>query len=418
MQTNNTQPLKLGKVLFVDDERNILKSLRRAFIHSDFDVFIACGGEEGLKILEQEKIDIVVSDYKMPGLNGLQFLAIVMERFPNVYRTILSGFVEEEIVLRSIVSGLTLSYFVKPWEDKVLEERILHILDVRKRLNNETLLNCINSIKNLPVLPDIYYKLLDCIKKDLPLKHIHSVIKSDVAIATKILQIANSAFFQRREELSLERSIIYLGVHVIKNIVFTLSLTHLTRWEFHKLNTLRELTLHSNIVNFYFAKLYHYKHKGGIKEYLATAGLIHDIGKIILLQYFPERLDAILTMQKENSQLDFYQCECELGYQSSSHCELGAYFLDSWNFPESDVEIALFHHTPQEATGRFRDIIEILEFTNKLVNHASESIGNPDFQYPDLSIEGITSDELRGVYDEIRKDIMESEKLELLENNI
>ena len=94
MQTNNTQPLKLGKVLFVDDERNILKSLRRAFIHSDFDVFIACGGEEGLKILEQEKIDIVVSDYKMPGLNGLQFLAIVMERFPNVYRTILSGFVE------------------------------------------------------------------------------------------------------------------------------------------------------------------------------------------------------------------------------------------------------------------------------------------------------------------------------------
>ena len=319
---------------------------------------------------------------------------------------------------RSIVSGLTLSYFVKPWEDKVLEERILHILDVRKRLNNETLLNCINSIKNLPVLPDIYYKLLDCIKKDLPLKHIHSVIKSDVAIATKILQIANSAFFQRREELSLERSIIYLGVHVIKNIVFTLSLTHLTRWEFHKLNTLRELTLHSNIVNFYFAKLYHYKHKGGIKEYLATAGLIHDIGKIILLQYFPERLDAILTMQKENSQLDFYQCECELGYQSSSHCELGAYFLDSWNFPESDVEIALFHHTPQEATGRFRDIIEILEFTNKLVNHASESIGNPDFQYPDLSIEGITSDELRGVYDEIRKDIMESEKLELLENNI
>lgn len=412
MLTNNTISIKLGNVLFVDDEKNILKSLKRAFLHSNFEVFTALGGEEGLKVLERERIDIVVSDYKMPGLNGLQFLAIVMERFPTVYRTILSGFVEEEIVLRSIVSGLTLSYFVKPWEDKVLEERILHILGVKKRLNNETLTNCINSIKNLPVLPDIYYKLMDCIKRDLPMKNFYNIVKSDVAVTTKILQLANSAFFQRREELSLERAIIYLGIHVIKSIVFTLSLTHFTKWELHQLNMLRGFTLHSNLVNFYFTKVYHYRHKDGIKEYLSTAGLIHDIGKIILLQYFPERLEEIIELQKKNLQLDFFQSECALGYHNSSHCELGAYFLDSWNFPDYDVEIALFHHTPHEASSRFRDIIEILEFTDKLVNYASISIENPDFIYPDISLEGMNSQEIQKIYDEIRKDIMKSKEQE------
>jgi HD-like signal output (HDOD) protein len=417
METNDSMPLKLGRVLFVDDEKNILKSLKRAFIHSDFEVFTAGGGEEGLKVLEQEKIDIVVSDYKMPELNGLQFLSIVRERFPTVYRTILSGFVEEEIVLRSIVSGLTLSYFVKPWEDKILEERILHILGVRKRLNNETLMNCINSIKNLPVLPDIYYKLMDCIEQDLPLKNIHNIIKNDVAIATKVLQIANSAFFQRREELSLERAIIYLGIHVIKNIVFTLSLTHFTKWDPQQLNMLKEFTLHSNLVNFYFAKVYQCRYKKRIKEHLATAGFIHDIGKVILLQYFPERLEAIIAVQKENIQMDFYQSECALGYQNSTHCELGAYFLDSWNFPEYDVEIALFHHTSHGASDRFREIIETLEFTDKMVNHASVSAENSEYQYPDFSLEGINSHEVRDIYDEIRRDIMESKNQEPAGNN-
>ena len=69
------------KILFVDDERNVLKSIRRLFLDEDYEIFCANSGEEGLEVLEEERpVHIIISDYKMPGMDGVEFLRQVREK--------------------------------------------------------------------------------------------------------------------------------------------------------------------------------------------------------------------------------------------------------------------------------------------------------------------------------------------------
>ena len=120
-----------GKVLFVDDEISILNSLQRRFFMADFEVLTANNANDGLKIIEKENIDILVTDYRLPKMDGIELLKIVKKKYPTVSRVILSGFVERAAVISSLTKGLTTTYIAKPWEDVVLEERINHILQTQ-----------------------------------------------------------------------------------------------------------------------------------------------------------------------------------------------------------------------------------------------------------------------------------------------
>jgi len=383
---NDTE--KRGKVLFVDDERKILKALYRACFQAEFDVFTASGGQEALEILEKENIDIIITDYKMPEMNGLQLLRTVNERYPMVYRAILSGFIEESEVYRSMTSGLTLTYFLKPWDDEMLNKRIVHILKVRSHLKNPELISKINSIKNLPVLPDIFINLVNAIADDRPAKDLYKIVEKDISISTKVLQIANSAFYSTNRHISLERVVIYLGINTIKNIVFTLSLYSQMKWNDYQTKQLEQISAHSTLVNRYMLKFHEILLESKIDDRYACVGLTHDIGKIILLQYFPDRYDEIQKKKEEGPDYDFYQSECTLGYGDYTHCEIGGYFLDSWNFAEPAVDAALFHHIPEKTASYFSDILKILYLTDQLVNQISHGKTREALQLPQLDITG------------------------------
>ena len=103
-------------ILFVDDEQNILHSLRRGFFDSDYKTYFAISAEEGFKILEQQNIDMVVSDMRMPNIDGYEFCEKIKEQYPQIIRIILSGYSDKEKLLKTVSDGVVKAYLYKPWD--------------------------------------------------------------------------------------------------------------------------------------------------------------------------------------------------------------------------------------------------------------------------------------------------------------
>jgi response regulator RpfG family c-di-GMP phosphodiesterase len=123
-------------LLFVDDEPNILSSLRRLFRPLGYRVFTAEGGEQGLSILAEERVDLVISDMRMPAMNGAQFLEQVRMRSPDTVRILLTGYADVSAIVEAINKGQIFRYVAKPWEDNDIVIGVRHALE-RQELERE-----------------------------------------------------------------------------------------------------------------------------------------------------------------------------------------------------------------------------------------------------------------------------------------
>jgi two-component system NtrC family sensor kinase len=134
------------KILCVDDEINVLKALRRTFMERDnFDIYLAESGAEGLATLESVKdIRLVISDYRMPGMNGVEFLRQVNERWPHTVRIVLSGYADTAVVVDAVNQGHIYKFIPKPWDDNELLITISAALEhQRLRFENSNLNACL-----------------------------------------------------------------------------------------------------------------------------------------------------------------------------------------------------------------------------------------------------------------------------------
>ncbi|MBU0728397.1 MAG: response regulator, partial [Proteobacteria bacterium] len=128
------------RILCVDDEKNVLKALNRLFMDEEYEVLLANSGEEGLETLAaEESVQVIISDYRMPGMNGVDFLKQVYERWPDTVRIVLSGYADTAAVVAAINEGQIYKFIPKPWNDDELKVTIAKAVEVyflRKR-NNE-----------------------------------------------------------------------------------------------------------------------------------------------------------------------------------------------------------------------------------------------------------------------------------------
>lgn len=120
------------KILFVDDEPNILKTLSRLMSLEDFDCNFASSGKEGLEILANEAHDIIVSDMRMPEMNGDEFLTKAKELYPNSIRFILSGYADFNSMMNALNHGGVQQFISKPWDDDVLIQKLKEAIEFVK----------------------------------------------------------------------------------------------------------------------------------------------------------------------------------------------------------------------------------------------------------------------------------------------
>lgn len=118
------------KILCVDDEKNVLKALERLFFDSEYEVVTAMSGEEGLDLLEQEgNVRVIISDYRMPGMNGVDFLKTVYAERPDTVRIVLSGYADTASIVEAINEGQIYKFIPKPWNDDDLKVTISNAID-------------------------------------------------------------------------------------------------------------------------------------------------------------------------------------------------------------------------------------------------------------------------------------------------
>jgi YesN/AraC family two-component response regulator len=117
------------KVLCVDDEIHILSSLRRLLFMEDYELLTANNEDEALELLEKHEIQLVISDYRMPEINGVRLLQKVKEKYPETVRVILSGYVDVDIIVEAINKGEVYRFITKPWNDDELKASILQCLE-------------------------------------------------------------------------------------------------------------------------------------------------------------------------------------------------------------------------------------------------------------------------------------------------
>lgn len=118
------------KILCVDDERNVLRSLERMFLDDDYEIALACSGEDGLKIMEESgPFQVIISDYRMPVMNGVDFLREVYEKWPHTVRIVLSGYADAGAIVAAINEGHIYQFIPKPWNDAELRVTIQHCLE-------------------------------------------------------------------------------------------------------------------------------------------------------------------------------------------------------------------------------------------------------------------------------------------------
>ncbi len=117
------------KILCVDDEPNVLNALKRLFLDEPYIILTATSGQEGLEIIEKEDVQIIISDYRMPGMNGVDFLKEARKKWPDTVRIVLSGYADAAAIVSAINEGQIYKFVPKPWNDEELKVTISNAIE-------------------------------------------------------------------------------------------------------------------------------------------------------------------------------------------------------------------------------------------------------------------------------------------------
>lgn len=120
-------------ILYVDDELNNLNSFKATF-RIKYNVFTAISGEEAIRLLEENDIQVIITDQRMPGMTGVEFLESILEKYPEPMRILLTGYADLNAVIDAVNKGKIFHYLSKPWNENELDETIQRAYEVyRKR---------------------------------------------------------------------------------------------------------------------------------------------------------------------------------------------------------------------------------------------------------------------------------------------
>ena len=119
-------------ILIVDDDENILKSIKRSLMDDNYNILTATSGQEGMALLKKQNVSLVISDQKMPGMTGLEFLEKVKINYPEILTIMLTAHADIEITIKAINEAGIYKFILKPWDQANLRITIKRAIETRQ----------------------------------------------------------------------------------------------------------------------------------------------------------------------------------------------------------------------------------------------------------------------------------------------
>lgn len=337
------------KVLFVDDDPNILSGLKRLMrARKDCTAFFCQAGEEGLALMQHQPVDVVVSDMRMPFMDGAEFLSVARKRHPATIRVILSGYADSESVLRTV--GPAHLYLAKPCQPDVLMAAIARPLALRRLLGSDGLRAALAGLTNLPTPPELFHRLeAELRSPQVSPASVAAIIAQDVAMTAELLKLTNSSYFSVSGRATTPlQAVRTLGLEIIEALVLRIGLFRHFDSEGEGAQALRALNEYSLQIAALAERIAAAEGAdAGTTKAAYCAGMLSSVGSLVLLDAYPEKYQRLLNRVAPDRPLDLEEIETF----GASHALIGAYLLGLWNFADPVVEAVAHSCRPSACPG-------------------------------------------------------------------
>ncbi|KAF0225057.1 MAG: Response regulator containing a CheY-like receiver domain and an HTH DNA-binding [Rhodospirillaceae bacterium] len=381
------------RIVFIDDEPHVLRGLRRSMHEMDdqWRMEFFESGSAALDWLQRNEVDVVVTDMRMPGMDGAQVLASVRKHHPQAIRVILSGYAETASVLKTVEQAHI--YLAKPCDPQSLKAAITRPLALRRFLSDPALLSVIGGLSNLPSLPGVITQLMaELARPDASATSVAAILGRDMAMTAEILKLTNSAFFALPAQVtSALQAVKTLGMETVQSLALHVGLFRQLDIDRVSPTALDDLTRYSlEMAALAEAVALADGAADAVGKAAYCAAMLSPIGSLVLLDHAPDRYAEAMALVGPH----FSHAQAEQKVFGTSHPIIGAYLLGLWGFADSIVEAVAFAAAPAAAPTATSPVL--------LAAHVAQALGPP---FPLLPAQTPGPDRLDMAYlIDIRKD--------------
>jgi HD-like signal output (HDOD) protein/CheY-like chemotaxis protein len=367
----------MKRILFVDDEPQVLENLRARLRkqRATWDMTFVGSGADALRELLASPYDVIISDLRMPEMDGAQLLLRVREDHPHTVRIVLSGQTEQEVSRR--MAHVAHQFVAKPCEGAELQQVIERACGLQALLEHPALREAVGKIGHLPVKPALHTRLIEVLERPMSsVADVARVIESDIGASAKLLQVVNSAFFGLPSRIAdVKGAVSYLGVEMVKALALSVEMraahAGVTPVPGFSIDALQEHGLRA-------ARIARRLLDDRVKAQDAfSAAMFQDAGELVLMKRLPDVFASTVDEARTTGQT---MVAIEQDAMGVTHAEIGAYLLGIWGLPYGIVEGVAYHHNPQRAGSTGMDVVAAVHIASALAEEicpvdAKKSLG-------------------------------------------
>ena len=382
--STRSQPIPRSESYLIMDEKHILVADANTETFEEFRQMLGpkwkvTGVETGaatLSALKDQPYDVLVVSLHLADMETSQLLNRVRSKFPKTVRFVVAADQDRQRVVKEVLGAH--QFLTRPFDAEGLRSSIERAMAFELWIDSSRLRELVARMRTLPTVPALYHELLAALRSsNTTTEEIGELIAKDMSIMTKLLQVINSAYFGLpRTITSAEEAVGLLGFETIKSMVMAVKL--LNQYDRIKPSdfSIDGLWQHSTAVAQNARRLVLLETGDRAKaEEAFAAGLLHDVGKVVLAGNFGEQYRGAQSLAAKR-QIPLWQVEKEIF--GASHGEVGAYLLGLWGMPLEILEAAALHPEPSRSVNKCFSALTAVHVANVLEHEvAARAEGRP-----------------------------------------